>query len=68
MNTKHEKPVLKKGAPMPRTFEHISRRTILARSAGAFGLIMGGLLTHTALASLLSKPTPKQSLGPFFPR
>lgn len=28
---------------------------------------MSGLLTHTSLATLLSKPTPQQSLGPFFP-
>ena len=28
---------------------------------------MGGLLTHTSFAALLSKPTPRQSLGPFFP-
>ncbi len=28
---------------------------------------MGGLLTQTSFAALLSKPTPRQSLGPFFP-
>ena len=52
---------------MPLPFDHISRRTILARSAGIFGLIMSGLFTHTSLAALLTKPTPGQSLGPFFP-
>jgi len=28
---------------------------------------MSGLFTHTSLAALLIKPTPRQSLGPFFP-
>jgi protocatechuate 3,4-dioxygenase beta subunit len=28
---------------------------------------MSGLFTHTSLAALLTKPTPRQGLGPFFP-
>jgi protocatechuate 3,4-dioxygenase beta subunit len=52
---------------MPFLFDQISRRTILTRSAGVLGLIVTGFLTHTSLAAFLSKPTPKQSLGPFFP-
>jgi protocatechuate 3,4-dioxygenase beta subunit len=28
---------------------------------------MSGLFTHTSLAAFLTKPTPKQALGPFFP-
>ena len=67
MNTKNEKTVLKKGAHMPLPFDHVSRRTILTRSAGVFGLIMSGLFTPTSLAAFLSKPTPRQALGPFFP-
>jgi len=45
----------------------VSRRIILKRSAGLFGFIMGGLLTHSSLAALLTKSTPRQGLGPFFP-
>jgi protocatechuate 3,4-dioxygenase beta subunit len=67
MNTKNEKTVLKKGAHMPLPFDHVSRRTILTGSAGFFGLIMSGLFNHTSLAAFLSKPTPRQALGPFFP-
>jgi len=67
MNTKNEKTFLKKGAHMPLPFDQVSRRTILTRSAGVFGLIMSGLFTQTSLAAFLSKPTPRQALGPFFP-
>lgn len=52
---------------MPLPFEYLSRRTMLTRSAGLVGLIMSGLFTHTGLAALLTKPTPEQGLGPFFP-
>jgi len=52
---------------MPFPFDQISRRTVLARSAGLFGLILTGLMTHTSLAAFLTTPTPRQSLGPFFP-
>ncbi len=52
---------------MPRSSHHITRRRVLTRGAGIVGFIMGGLLTHTSFAALLSKPTPRQSLGPFFP-
>lgn len=52
---------------MPISSEHITRRRVLTRGAGIVGFIMGGLLTHTSFATLLSKPTPRQSLGPFFP-
>ncbi len=52
---------------MPLPFEYLSRRTMLTRSAGLVGLIMSGLFTYTSLAALLTKPTPEQGLGPFFP-
>ncbi len=52
---------------MPLPFEDLSRRTMLTRTAGLVGLIMSGLFTHTSLAVLLTKPTPQQGLGPFFP-
>ena len=52
---------------MPRESSHVSRRTILTGSAGIVGLIMSGLLTHTSLGTLLTSPTPRQALGPFFP-
>ena len=31
------------------------------------GLLMSGLFTHASLAALLTKQTPSQALGPFFP-
>ncbi len=52
---------------MPIPSDHITRRRVLTRSAGIVGFIMSGLLTHTSFAAFLSKPTPRQSLGPFFP-
>ncbi len=52
---------------MPLPFAHVSRRTILTRSAGFFGLIMSGFFTSASFAALLIKPTPRQALGPFFP-
>ena len=52
---------------MPRSPHHITRRRVLTKSAGIVGFIMGGLLTNTSFSALLSKPTPRQSLGPFFP-
>ena len=52
---------------MPSSSHHITRRRVLTRSAGIVGFMIGGLLTHTSFAALLSKPTPRQSLGPFFP-
>ena len=52
---------------MPISSEDITRRRVLTRGAGIVGFIMGGLLTHTCFATLLAKPTPRQSLGPFFP-
>jgi len=62
-----KKPVLKQGTRMPHPSNPVSRRMILKRSAGFFGFVMGGLLTHNSLAALLTKPTPRQGLGPFFP-
>ena len=56
-----------KGEHMPLPSDHISRRMVLTRSAGIVGFIMSGLLTHTSFATLLTKPTPRQGLGPFFP-
>lgn len=52
---------------MPLPSDHLSRRTILARSAGFFGLFLADLCTQTCLAAFLTKPTPRQGLGPFFP-
>jgi len=52
---------------MPFPFDQISRRTILTRCAGVFGLMLTSLFTHTSLAAFITKPTPRQSLGPFFP-
>ncbi|HNP28506.1 MAG TPA: hypothetical protein PKK23_05645 [Nitrospirales bacterium] len=45
----------------------LSRRTLLKRGMGFFGLIAGGLISSSALAEMLKGPTPRQSLGPFFP-
>ena len=45
----------------------LSRRTLLKRGMGFFGLFAGGLFGSTGLAQLLSKTTPRQALGPFFP-
>lgn len=56
-----------KGEHMPLLSDYISRRMVLTRSAGIVGFIVSGLLAHTSLATLLTKPTPRQGLGPFFP-
>jgi protocatechuate 3,4-dioxygenase, beta subunit len=45
----------------------LSRRTLLKRGMGFVGLIAGGLLGSASLAEMLTRPTPRQSLGPFFP-
>ena len=44
-----------------------SRRMVLKRGMGLFGLFAGGLIGSSSLAELLAKPTPRQALGPFFP-
>ena len=67
MNSINEKTAIKNGAAMALPFDHISRRSMLTRSVGAFGLFMSGILTCTSWADLLTKPTPRQGLGPFFP-
>ncbi len=45
----------------------LSRRTVLKRGMGFLGLIAGGLIGSASLGELLTRPTPRQSLGPFFP-
>jgi len=52
---------------MPLSFEPLTRRTLLTHGAGIFGLIVSGLFTHSGVAAFLTKPTPRQALGPFFP-
>jgi protocatechuate 3,4-dioxygenase beta subunit len=47
--------------------DRLSRRILLKRGIGFFGLFAGGLFGSTGLAQLLSKITPRQALGPFFP-
>ncbi len=44
-----------------------SRRTLLKRGMGFFGLFAGGLFGSSGLAQLLINTTPRQALGPFFP-
>ena len=45
----------------------LSRRTVLKRGMSFFGLFAGGFFSSSGLAQLLSKITPRQALGPFFP-
>jgi protocatechuate 3,4-dioxygenase, beta subunit len=45
----------------------LSRRTLITRGLGFFGLLAGGFMATSTLAKMLIKPTPRQSLGPFFP-
>lgn len=52
---------------MNRGPDRLSRRTLLKRGMGFFGLLAGGLIASSSLAELLAKPTPRQALGPFFP-
>ena len=52
---------------MPLPSDIISRRRILLRSIGLIGWVIGGLCTHRSFAAFLTKPTPMQTLGPFFP-
>ncbi len=47
--------------------DNISRRTMLTQSAGVLGFILSGPFTHTSVAALFAKTTPRQGLGPFFP-
>ena len=61
------KSVLQKKENMTLPLHHITRRRALTKSAGIMGAIIGGLFTQSAFATLLSQPTPRQSLGPFFP-
>ena len=44
-----------------------SRRALLKSGLGILGLTFGGLMSSRSLAALLTKPTPRQALGPFFP-
>ena len=44
-----------------------SRRALLKRGLGLVGLTVGGLLTSRSMADVLTQPTPRQGLGPFFP-
>ena len=52
---------------MTRDPQRLSRRTLLKRGMGIFGLLTGGLISSFSLAEMLKEPTPRQSLGPFFP-
>ena len=52
---------------MNREAKRLSRRSLLKRGIGLFGLVAGGLIGSSSLAELFAKPTPRQSLGPFFP-
>lgn len=45
----------------------LSRRTVLKRGMGFVGFLAGGLINSSSLAEMLNGPTPRQSLGPFFP-
>jgi protocatechuate 3,4-dioxygenase beta subunit len=45
----------------------LSRRTLLKRGLGFFGLLAGGIIATSSLAKMLTRPTPRQTLGPFFP-
>ncbi len=64
-NNKNADP--KKGAPMPSLDNHISRRRALIQSAGFIGFLIGSLFSLNRGATQPIQPTPKQSLGPFFP-
>ncbi len=44
----------------------ISRRTVMIGGLGVLGLLAGGILATSSLAKMLMRPTPRQSLGPFF--
>lgn len=52
---------------MKSAHNQLSRRTLLKRGMGFVGLIAGGLIGSASLAEMLTRPTPRQSLGPFFP-
>ncbi|MCW5783074.1 MAG: hypothetical protein KIT39_07170 [Nitrospirales bacterium] len=52
---------------MTREPHRLSRRTLLKQGMGIFGLLAGGLMSSSSLAEILKEPTPRQSLGPFFP-
>ena len=45
----------------------LSRRTVLKRGMAFVGWFAGGLIGSSSLAEMLNGPTPRQSLGPFFP-
>jgi protocatechuate 3,4-dioxygenase beta subunit len=60
-------PYAEKESSMNMEPNRLSRRTLLMRGMGFFGLIAGGLIGSSSLAELLAKPTPRQALGPFFP-
>ena len=45
----------------------VSRRSMVKWGLGCFGLLAGGILASSSLAKMLFRPTPRQSLGPFFP-
>ena len=45
----------------------LSRRTLLKWGLGYVGLLSGGHISSSSLAEMLNGPTPRQSLGPFFP-
>jgi protocatechuate 3,4-dioxygenase, beta subunit len=45
----------------------LSRRTMLKRGFGVFAMFAETLIGLYSLAEVLSRPAPRQSLGPFFP-
>lgn len=45
----------------------MSRRTFITRGVGFLGILMGSVFAASSLAKMLTRPTPRQSLGPFFP-
>lgn len=57
----------KKGNTMKTAHNPLSRRTLLKRGLAFFGLLAGGIIATSSLAKMLTRPTPRQALGPFFP-
>jgi protocatechuate 3,4-dioxygenase, beta subunit len=45
----------------------VSRRTVIKRGLSIIVLLAGGWIVSSSLAKMLTQPTPRQSLGPFFP-
>lgn len=56
-----------KGFVMNETKETVSRRHFILTGAGALGTIASTWFTGSAFGRTLKSPTPRQTLGPFFP-